>query len=360
MSHLTALRTAGTSTWLDDLSRDRLNSGNLDELIKETRISGVTTNPSIFQAAMTAGTAYDAQLAELGQRNVSADDAVYEMAIADVQRACDAFAEAHAATHGEDGWVSIEVDPRIARDADATLAQTRSLRDKVNRDNVMIKIPATEEGLPAIAAALADGISVNVTLIFSEVRYRQVMAAYLDGIARAAAAGHDVSKIRSVASFFISRVDAEVDKQLEAIGSPEALELRGKAAIANAQLAYAAFVETFATAELPAGANVQRPLWASTSVKNPEYPATMYVTSLAGPHTVNTMPAGTLQAVVAGDGQFKDELSGAKARAQAVFAALDRVGIDMGAVFAKLEAEGVAKFEDSWNDLLQSIATRLN
>ncbi|MDU0477753.1 transaldolase [Staphylococcus chromogenes] len=360
MSSLSSLKSAGTSTWLDDLSRDRLDSGNLAELIEDAGILGVTTNPSIFQAAMTAGTRYDGQLAELREAKANADDAVYQMAIADVQRACDAFADVHERTNGLDGWVSIEVDPRIAHDADATLAQAKSLVERVARDNVMIKIPATVEALPAISDALAAGISVNVTLIFSEVRYRAVMDAYVAGIRRAAAAGLDVSRIHSVASFFISRVDAEIDKRLAALGSEEAKELQGKAAIANARLAYAAFREVFDHAELPDGANIQRPLWASTSVKNPDYPATLYVDELAGPHTVNTMPESTLNAVLAGNGEFSDRLSGLDAAARDVFAQLDHVGIDLGDVFEQLEREGVEKFEISWSDLLQSIAGKLN
>ncbi|AKK03205.1 transaldolase [Corynebacterium epidermidicanis] len=360
MSTLAQLHSAGTSVWLDDLSRDRLDSGNLSQLIAETGILGVTTNPSIFQAAMTTGSAYDAQLAQLGSRGLSADDAVYELAIQDVQRACDAFAETHRKTNGEDGWVSIEVDPRLARDADATLAQAKTLRDRIDRDNIMIKIPATEEALPAITATLAAGISVNVTLIFSEVRYRAVMDAFAAGLQQAATQGHNVSAIRSVASFFVSRVDAEIDGRLEAIGTPTALELRGKAAIANARLAYAAFEDFFATHELPAGAHVQRPLWASTSVKNPNYPADMYVVELIGPRTVNTMPEQTLRATLDTASTPENSLQGKAEESREVFAALHECGIDFEDVFAKLENEGIEKFEASWRDLLSSVAQRLN
>lgn len=359
MNQVSELAQLGTSVWLDDLSRDRLASGNLRQLIKETGIVGVTTNPAIFASAMTKGTAYDAQLAILKSQGAAADEAVFDMAIDDVRAACDAFAEIYEASDGKDGRVSIEVDPRLSKDADATLAQARELYRRVDRDNVMIKIPATPESLPAIADALAEGISVNVTLIFSVARYREVIAAYIDGISRAYADGVDVSKIHSVASFFVSRVDAEIDKRLDAIGTSEALALKGKAGLANAHLAYAAFEQLFASAQLPAGAHVQRPLWASTSVKNPEYPATLYVSELAGPNTVNTMPEPTLQALLAADSLHGDTLSGRQQEAEALFADLLAVGIDTADVFEVLETEGVEKFMTSWSDLLTSIAGRL-
>lgn len=347
----------GTSTWLDDLSRDRISSGNLAELITTDSIRGVTTNPAIFAAAMSKGTAYDAAIAELRAAGAAADEAVYSMAIEDVRAACDIFAGVYEVSGGVDGRVSIEVDPRISEDRDATLAQARSLWQQVDRPNLMIKIPATRGSLPAISDALAEGISVNVTLIFSVERYREVVAAYIEGIRRAAANGLDVSTIHSVASFFVSRVDVEIDSRLEALGTEEARELRGLAGVANARLAYQACQEIFAEEELPAGANIQRPLWASTGVKNPDYPATLYVSELAGPNTVNTMPEATIKAVLAGDSIHGDTL--ATPGAEQVFEQLTNVGIDLPEVFELLEREGVEKFVASWNELLESMAARL-
>lgn len=360
MSHIDELAQLGTSTWLDDLSRERLESGNLAEIIKTKSIVGVTTNPAIFAAAMSKGTAYDSAIAALKEEGAKADDAVYSLAIDDVANACDLFAGIYKASEGRDGRVSIEVDPRISADTQATIQQARELWARVNRPNLIIKIPATDGSLPAIADALADGISVNVTLIFSVERYAQVIDAFKKGIKRAAEAGHDVSKIHSVASFFVSRLDTEVDKRLETIGTPEALAARGKAGVANAQRAYALFEEELLNSDdLPEGANVQRPLWASTGVKNPEYPATLYVSELAGPHTVNTMPEKTIDAVLSDGNLHGDTLSGAKAEADAVFAELEGLGIDFQDVFAVLEKEGVDKFVAAWDELLESMAARL-
>ena len=358
MTHIDELASLGTSTWLDDLSRERITSGNLQELIDTKSIVGVTTNPSIFATAMSAGDAYDQQIAALREAGAAVDEAVYAMTVDDVRNACDIFLPIYEATGGRDGRVSIEVDPRISADHDATIAQARQLWNRVDRPNVMIKIPATAESLPAITDALAEGISVNVTLIFSVARYREVIAAYRAGVQRAAEAGHDVSQIRSVASFFVSRLDVEIDRRLEEIGTEEALALRGKAGIANAHRAYAVFQE-IGTKDLPEGAHVQRPLWASTGVKNPDYPATLYVTELAGPETVNTMPEPTIDAVLAQGGLHGDTLSGAAEEAHAVFEQLVAVGIDLDDVFAVLEREGVEKFVDSWSELLDSMATQL-
>ncbi|ALC05980.1 Transaldolase [Corynebacterium deserti GIMN1.010] len=359
MSHIDDLAQLGTSTWLDDLSRERITAGNLQQVIDQKSIVGVTTNPAIFAAAMSKGDSYDAQIAELKDAGASVDEAVYAMSIDDVRNACDLFTGIYESTNGYDGRVSIEVDPRISADRDATLAQAKELWAKVDRPNVMIKIPATPGSLPAITDALAEGISVNVTLIFSVARYREVIAAYIEGIKKAAANGHDVSKIHSVASFFVSRVDVEIDKRLEAIGSDEALALRGKAGVANAQRAYAVYQELFAAAELPEGANTQRPLWASTGVKNPAYPATLYVSELAGPHTVNTMPEGTIDAVLELGNLHGDTLSNAAADADAVFEQLNALGIDLADVFDVLETEGVEKFVASWSELLESMEARL-
>lgn len=360
MTAIDELHEAGTSTWLDDLSRERIETGNLAEVKKAKSIVGVTTNPAIFATAMSSGTSYDTQLEELKTSGSTADAAVYAMSIKDVQDACDLFRDTYEATGGKDGRVSIEVDPRYAADEEKTTAQARELWEKVGRENLMIKIPATDASLPSISDVLAEGISVNVTLIFSVERYRQVIEAYKDGIRRAEANGHDLSKIHSVASFFVSRMDTEVDKRLEAIGTDEALALRGKAGVANARLAYELFQQELGGGALPHGANAQRPLWASTGVKNPEYPATLYVTELAGPDTVNTMPEKTIDAVLADGGVRGDTLSGTGDASREVFAQLEAVGIDMDDVVRVLEREGVEKFVDAWGDLLESMTTRLS
>lgn len=361
MTHIDELATIGTSTWLDDLSRERLDSGNLRELVSTKSIVGVTTNPAIFASAMSSGTSYDAAIADLKEKGVKADEAVYSLAVDDVRNACDVLSDIFEKTGGRDGRVSIEVDPRISADAEATVAQARELWAQVDRPNLMIKIPATKGSLPAITDALAAGISVNVTLIFSVERYAEVIAAYKEGIRRAAAAGKDVSTIHSVASFFVSRLDTEVDKRLELIGTDAALALRGKAGVANAQRAYALFAkECGAGSDLPEGAQVQRPLWASTGVKNPEYPATLYVSELAGPDTVNTMPEKTIDAVLDQGNLHGDTLTDAGEQADTVFAELEAVGIDFDDVFAVLEREGVDKFVAAWEELLASMVDRLS
>lgn len=360
-----ALAKVGTSAWLDDLSRQRLSSGDLKNLIDKLRVVGITTNPAIFSSAMTAGEDYDGQLAELTAEGKNAADAVFAMAIDDVRDACDLFAGIYEDTDGVDGRVSIEVDPRYADDYEATIAQARELWKRVDKPNAMIKIPATDASLPAVTQALSEGISVNVTLIFSVERYQQVIEAFIAGIEQAKDNAVDLDTVHSVASLFVSRVDTEVDKRLEQIGSEEALALRGKAGIANSRAAYAKFEEAFAEdnirwAQLAnLGANPQRLLWASTGVKNPEYPAAMYVTELAAPQTVNTMPEKTLRAAAAFDGEVSDAVSGTGEEANAVMAKLAEVGIDLPDVFAVLEREGVEKFVDSWQGLLESIAARM-
>lgn len=360
MNAITMLRNLGTSTWLDDLSRERIHSGNLAELIQNPGILGVTTNPAIFAAAISKGESYDEQIASLREQGLAVDKAVYELCIADVRDACDAFKEVFESTNGFDGRVSIEVDPRISDDANATLAQAKELWERIDRENLMIKIPATPGSLPAITAALAAGISVNVTLIFSLARYQEVIDAYIAGIQQAAAAGKDVSKIHSVASFFVSRLDTEVDKRLEALGTEDATALLHKAGIANAQAAYGLFQDSFARAELPAGANVQRPLWASTGVKDPALPADSYVVNLAGPNTVNTMPEATITATVEGNNVVSDTLSNADEKAHEVLETLTKVGIDLDDVFDVLEREGVEKFVAAWNELLDTMQQRLS
>ncbi len=364
-ANLAALSAAGVSVWLDDLSRNRLQSGNLQELIDTKSVVGVTTNPSIFQKALADSDEYDAQVAELAERGADVDATIRTVTTDDVRNACDVLRPQWESSDGVDGRVSIEVDPRLAHDTDKTSQQAIELWKIVDRPNLFIKIPAMEEGIPAITATLAEGISVNVTLIFSVERHRAVMDAYLAGLEKAREAGHDLSKIHSVASFFVSRVDTEVDKRLEKIGSEEALGLRGQAGVANARLAYAAYQEVFEGGDrfqaLKAdGARVQRPLWASTGVKNPDYSDTLYVTELVAPHTVNTMPEKTIDAV-ADHGEISgDTVSGTGSAAQQVFDNLQSVGIDLDDVFIVLENEGVEKFEASWSELLEETQAQLD
>jgi transaldolase len=360
---LHALSEAGVSIWLDDLSRQRINSGNLAALITERHVVGVTSNPTIFAHAVVHAEDYAAQIRELAARGASADEAVREITVADVQLACDVFSGTWESTGGVDGRVSLEVSPELAHQTDATLAQAAELWKVVDRPNLMIKIPATVEGLPAITGALADGISVNVTLVFSVQRYREVMAAFFAGLERARANGHELATIASVASFFVSRMDTEVDKRLAAIGTEQALALRGQAAVANARLAYAAHQQEFATqrwARLEeVGARPQRPLWASTGVKNPAYPDTKYVTELIAPGVVNTMPENTLLALADHGEVPGDQVSGTAEQAQHTLDELAEVGIDLDDVFGVLEREGVEKFDVSWVELGETVAGQL-
>jgi transaldolase len=362
--NLAALSAAGVSVWLDDLSRERLQSGNLQELIDTKSIVGVTTNPSIFQAALSKGDAYDGQIRELAERGADVDATIRTVTTDDVRNACDVFASVYEKSDGVDGRVSIEVDPRLAHDAEKTISQAVELWKIVDRPNLFIKIPATEDGVPAIASVLAEGISVNVTLIFSVERYELVMDAYLQGLEKARDAGHDLSRIHSVASFFVSRVDTEIDKRLEDIGSDDALQLRGKAGVANARLAYAAYEKVFNGERFAAlkadGARVQRPLWASTGVKNPDYSDTLYVTELVAPNTVNTMPEKTLDAVADHGVVTGDTVTGRAQESQEVFDQLSAVGIDLTDVFLVLENEGVEKFEKSWQELMEATQGQLD
>lgn len=362
--NLAALSAAGVSVWLDDLSRERLQTGNLADLIATKSVVGVTTNPSIFQAALSKGDAYDEQVNELVAQGADVDATIRTVTTDDVRNACDVLAKTYEATDGVDGRVSIEVDPRLAHDTDKTILQAIELWKIVDRPNLLIKIPATQAGLPAITAVIAEGISVNVTLIFSVERHKAVIDAYLTGLEKAKEAGHDLSKIHSVASFFVSRVDSEIDARLEKIGSQEALDLRGKAGVANARLAYAAYEELFGGDRFAAlkadGARAQRPLWASTGVKNPDYSDTLYVTELVAPNTVNTMPEKTLDAVADHGVVTGDTVSGTAAEAQGVFDALVAVGIDKDDVFITLEEEGVEKFEKSWAELMEATQGQLD
>jgi transaldolase len=362
-SPLHELDKAGVSIWLDDLSRDRIQSGSLAALIGSRAVSGVTTNPTIFAGAFSKGEAYAKQLAELSAKGASASQAVFEATTQDVRMACDVFADVYKSTKGVDGRVSIEVEPGIAMETEKTVAQAKELFKAVDRENVMIKIPATIPGLSAITEVLAAGISVNVTLIFSLQRYALVIKAFKDGINKAKQNGHDLTKIHSVASFFVSRVDTEINKRLEAIGTQQALGMKSKAALANARLAYELFENEFAASNWKqlenAGANKQRPLMASTGVKDTSLPDTLYVTELIAPEIVNTMPEATMEAVFDHGVVSPDTITGTYEQSRAVLAALEEQGISYDDVVALLEAEGVDKFVASWNDLLDTVSKAL-
>ncbi|MEP6481669.1 MAG: transaldolase [Rhodoglobus sp.] len=357
------LSALGVSIWLDDLSRDRIASGSLQKLIDDRNVVGVTTNPTIFATALAKGEAYDAQVAELARAGKSVTEAVFEITTQDVANASEIFRPTYDASGGQDGRVSIEVEPGLAHDAAGTIKQAHELWAKVDKANAMIKIPATVEGLEAIAEVTGAGISVNVTLIFSLERHRGVIDAYLTGLEKAKAAGIDISTIHSVASFFVSRVDTEIDKRLVALGTPEAIELKSKAGVANARLAYQVYEQAFASERakvlLAAGANKQRPLWASTGVKDPALPDTLYVTELAVGETVNTMPEKTLEATFDHGVITGDNVTGNYASAKATLDALEALGISYDEVTALLEKEGVEKFIVSWNELLDTVAAAL-
>ena len=366
MSKLHELSDQGVSIWLDDLSRQRLNSGNLEDLIHNHAVVGVTTNPSIFEAAISASDDYQEDVRRLAEEGLSAEEIITEITTDDVRRACDLFSDLYSATGGYDGRVSIEVDPRLANNTAPTYEQAKELWAKIDRPNAMIKIPATKAGLPAIRDAIADGISVNVTLIFSVKRYEEVVDAYLTGLEKAQKKDLDLSQIHSVASFFVSRVDSEVDARLEKIGGQSALGMRGKAGVANARNAYAAFIKHFEESLrfrdlADEGANLQRPLWASTGVKNPDYSPTMYVDQLVSKYLVNTMPENTLWATkdhadLSGGDTIRPNLKSAKNTIDHIVL----LGIDFDDVTDQLEDEGVEKFEVSWEDLINTVQDAMN
>ncbi|MGC4750114.1 transaldolase [Micromonospora sp. DT201] len=360
---LNELTAAGVAVWLDDLSRVRLSSGGLDQLRREKHVAGVTTNPTIFAKALSDADEYNWQLRDLAIRGVEVEESVRMLTTYDVRWACDVMRPSYDASAGIDGRVSIEVDPRLAHKSDRTVAEAKALWWLVDRPNLYIKIPATEAGLPAITATLAEGISVNVTLIFGLDRYSAVMEAFLAGLEQAKANGHDLSTIGSVASFFISRVDSEIDKRLEKVGSEQAKALKGKAAIANAQLAYERYTQVFSSdrwqALADAGAHPQRPLWASTSTKNPDYRDVIYVEELIAPGTVNTMPESVIHAYADHGETRGDTITGSYEAARKVFAGLESVGVDMDDAIATLEREGVEKFEASWQELLEGVRKSL-
>ncbi|MES9505934.1 transaldolase [Streptomyces sp. NPDC000609] len=360
---LKRLSDEGVAIWLDDLSRKRITSGNLAELIDQQHVVGVTTNPSIFQKAISHGDGYERQLTDLATRKVTVDEAIRMITTADVRDAADILRPVFDATDGQDGRVSIEVDPRLAHRTDATVAEAKQLAWLVDRPNTLIKIPATKAGLPAITEVIGKGISVNVTLIFSLERYREVMDAYLAGLEKAKAAGLDLSLIHSVASFFVSRVDTEIDKRLDTVGTDEAKALKGKAALANARLAYQAYEEVFSSDRWAAldraHANKQRPLWASTGVKDPAYKDTLYVVDLVAPGTVNTMPEATLDATADHGEVTGNTIAGTYEQARAELDAVAELGISYDDVVQLLEDEGVEKFEAAWIDLLNSTEAEL-
>jgi transaldolase len=360
---LAELSDRGVSIWLDDLSRTRLTTGSLADLVAHDHVVGVTTNPTIFAKAITGGDAYAGQIRDLWTRGAAVGEALRAMTAFDVRRACDVLRPVYDATDGVDGRVSIEVDPRLAYDTEATIAEARFLWWLVDRPNLFIKIPAARQGLPAIAACLGEGISINITLIFSLYRYDEVIDAFLDGMERARQAGRDLSRIASVASFFVSRVDTEVDARLDKIGSPAAAALRGRAAIANARLAYQRYERMLASprwaALQAAGARPQRPLWASTSVKDPAYPGTRYVTELVAPGVVNTMPEATLRAVADHGRIPADSVRDHYQDARQVLSQLQALGVDYHDVTASLEDNGLAMFDASWRDLGDQLAARL-
>ncbi|WP_104082642.1 transaldolase [Cryobacterium sp. Y11] len=362
-SPLASLSAAGVSIWLDDLSRERINSGGLQDLIENSNVVGVTTNPTIFAGALANGEAYTEQVATLAAAGTNVVDSVFAITTDDVAAACDIFRPVYDSTNGQDGRVSIEVEPSLARNAAGTVAEAQKLWAKVNRPNAMIKIPATVEGLEAITATTALGISVNVTLIFSLERHRQVINAYLAGLEQAKAAGIDLSTIHSVASFFVSRVDSEINTRLEAIGTPEALALKSKAGVANAQLAYQVYEQAFSSERalglIKSGATKQRPLWASTGVKDASLPDTLYVTELVAPEVVNTMPEKTMKATADHGVIPADSVTGSYAAANTVLDALSAQGVSYDDVTRVLEEEGLAKFEVSWNELLDTVQTAL-
>jgi len=360
---LRQLSDQGVAIWLDDMSRARLDSGTLADLVRDKNVVGATTNPTIFQKALSGSEFYDGQITDLARRGVDVEESVRMITTYDVRWACDVFAPVYKASNGVDGRVSIEVDPRLAHDTERTIAEARQLWWLVDRPNLLIKIPATKAGLPAIAQCISEGISVNVTLIFSLERYGEVMEAFLDGLERARTAGRELSRLTSVASFFVSRVDTEIDTRLDKMGTEEAKALKGKAAIANARLAYQLYEQVFGTerwASLAgAGGQPQRPLWASTGVKDPAYDDTMYVVDLVAPGVVNTMPEATLNAVADHGVVTGDTIRPHYAHAKQVLDDLASVGIDYGDVVQVLEDEGVEKFEASWKELLESTKSEL-
>jgi transaldolase len=352
----------GQSPWLDNLRRDFITSGHLANL-RDAGVRGLTSNPTIFAKAIMGSSHYDVQLRELVASGVSVEEACWELVIADIHGALEVFASVHHESSGVDGFVSVEVDPELAHDTNGTTSAARALHQRIDRPNLMVKIPATPSGLPAIRQMIAEGRNVNVTLIFSIERYRAVMQAYVEGLEQyAATPGADLSQVASVASFFVSRVDTEVDRRLDDVGTAQARALQGRAAVAQAVLAYEAFTEMFSGSRWEAlerrGARVQRPLWASTSTKNPAYPDTLYVDALIGPHTVNTLPDATLEAF-AHHGALARTIDADVAAANSAWHQVAALGVDLDEVSAQLEREGLASFQASFRELLDGLSQRM-
>ncbi len=352
----------GQSPWLDNLRRDYISSGHLQSLILQG-IRGLTSNPTIFQKAITDSPAYDEQIRSLVERSASVSEIYWSLVCTDIEMALDVFRPLYDASSGRDGFVSVEVDPHLARDGEATYAAARELWTRLDRPNLMIKIPATRESLPAIRSMIASGANVNVTLIFGLERYRDVMLAYVNGLADRAEQGLPISSIASVASFFISRVDTEVDRRLESIGSPQALALRGEAAICQARMAYDMFRDIFSGTAWESlvqhGARVQRPLWASTSTKNPAYPDTVYVDQLIGPDSVNTLPDATIEAF-RDHGTIERTIDRDVSASRRIWESLSRVGVDLEDVSLRLEDEGLTSFQNSFDDLMTTLDNKVS
>ncbi|MCO8190168.1 MAG: transaldolase [Tropheryma whipplei] len=362
VNSLQKLSTAGVSVWLDDLSRSRITDGDLKKRIEKQCVVGVTTNPSIFAKSIASSRDYDSSFKNAFSRGCTLDEAVLSVISEDVSGALDLLADSYSASKGIDGRVSIEVDPTLAYDTEGTFRSVKSIWESINKPNLYVKIPATREGLEAISQSIASGVCVNVTLIFSLQRYREVIDAYLTGLERAVEAGRSIENIFSVASFFVSRFDVYVDEQLDNIGTPQALHLKGRAAVANARLAYEVYEEAFATPRYKIladkGANKQRPLWASTGVKNPRYPDTCYVTNLVARDVVNTMPEATLDAMN-DHGEIRgDTITGTYEDSRAILSELAKLGVNYTEVTDKLEADGVKQFIDSWNQLKSNVRSR--
>ena len=353
----------GVSIWLDDLSKDRLTTGSLASLMEHNHVVGVTSNPTIFAGAVSGSDSYTGDLADLARAGVTPEEAVFEVMIRDIQGACDLMRPVFDSTDGLDGRVSLEVSPLLAHDTSGTIEQAKDLWNRVDRPNLMIKIPATKAGLPAISEVIGEGISVNVTLIFSLERYGEVIDAYFDGIEKAQAAGHSLSAIRSVASFFVSRVDAAIDAKLDAVNTPEATAVRSLSAVANARLAYELFLERHNSGRAQGlsqkGMNNQRPLWASTGVKDPSLPPAYYVTELAVADVVNTMPEKTLMALEAVGVVEGDRVTGYFDAARETLGAVEVLGISLAQVTDALEQDGVEKFVQSWRELLETVANAM-
>jgi transaldolase len=363
MNPLVELHAYGQSFWYDNIRRKYLHDGSLQRLITQDGLRGMTSNPSIFKQAIAGSDDYDAQMAELVAAG-AATLAIYEaLALADIQAACDLFADLYAASDGGDGYVSLEVSPHLAHDTEGTIAEARRLFTAVNRPNVMIKVPATPEGIPAVRTLIGAGVNVNITLMFSSAHYEAVAQAYMDGLTQFVAQGGDPARVASVASFFVSRVDTAVDAQLAQLNEPAAVAIMGQAAIANSKVVYQRFKALFQGPAAPfadlaaAGARCQRLLWASTSAKNPDYPDTIYVDNLIGPDTVNTMPPQTIDAF-RDHGQVANTLEADVDAAYQTFANLGKLGIDMQAVTEQLQRDGVTAFADAFDDLLAAIAAK--